>query len=99
MLGLQEEVGLKEVYLIHALVECAFEDYAAVAVAGAAEKDENYAAAVEVELGAEEVVGVCTYLDLRPESDNFPSLLVDALAGSDEANPVEVLKRDCSVEV
>lgn len=94
-------MGLKEVTLIHAWVECAFESFAAAAaVAGAAGKDEDYAAAVEVELGAAEVVGVCTYLDPRPESDNFPSLLVVALAGSDEeASPVEVQTGDCSVEV
>lgn len=91
-------MGLKEVTLIHAWVECAFESFAAAAVAGAAGKDEDYAAAVEV--GAVEVVGVCTYLDPRPESDNFPSLLVVALAGSDEeASPVEVQTGDCSVEV
>lgn len=91
-------MGLKEVTLIHAWVECVLENFAAAAVAGAAGKDEDYAAAVEV--GAVEVVGVCTYLDPRPESDNFPSLLVVALAGSDEeASPVEVQMGDCSVEV
>lgn len=86
------------VTLIHAWVECAVENFAAAAVAGAAGKDEDYAAAVEV--GAVEEVGLCTYLDPRPESDNFPYLLVVALAGfEEEASPVEVQMGDCSVEV